>query len=251
MELVEVTKDNIDDEHICCAISNKNDIQVSSKKSWMKQRFDDGLIFKKGNVRGKCFIEYIPAENAWEPIEAPGYIFIDCFWVSGQHKGQGWSNVLLEECIRDAKTQGKKGLVTISSTKKAGFLADPKHLKHKGFIEADSTEPYFTLLYLPFEEGATPPRFAKSVNGSPEEPGFVLYYTHQCPFNAKYVPIIEELAHKLHIPFTSVQLTTKEAAQKAFKPHTSYSVFYDGEFITQEVLSEKKFEKILVEKGLA
>ncbi|MDY5727075.1 MAG: hypothetical protein SPK49_00470 [Erysipelotrichaceae bacterium] len=64
MEYIKVTMDNIDQQHICCAISNNNDIQVASKKNWLKQRFDDGLVFLKSVDRGKCFIEYIPAENA-------------------------------------------------------------------------------------------------------------------------------------------------------------------------------------------
>ena len=32
MEYIRVTNENIDKEHICCAISNNNDIQVSSKR---------------------------------------------------------------------------------------------------------------------------------------------------------------------------------------------------------------------------
>lgn len=32
MEYIKVTSENIEKEHICCAISNNNDIQVSSKK---------------------------------------------------------------------------------------------------------------------------------------------------------------------------------------------------------------------------
>ena len=87
MEYKRVTKENIDQEHICCAISNNKDIQVSSKKDWMMQCFDDGLVFLKSTERGKCFIEYIPAENAWVPILAENYMYIDCFWVSGSFKG--------------------------------------------------------------------------------------------------------------------------------------------------------------------
>ncbi|MDU1879454.1 MAG: GNAT family N-acetyltransferase, partial [Finegoldia magna] len=82
MEYIRVTKDNIETEHICCALSNNNDIQVCSKKEWMKSCFDDGLVFIKSEKRGKCFIEYIPAEDAWIPIEADEYMYIDCFWVS-------------------------------------------------------------------------------------------------------------------------------------------------------------------------
>ena len=33
--------------------------------------------------RGKCSIEYIPAENAWVPIAADGYLYINCLWGSG------------------------------------------------------------------------------------------------------------------------------------------------------------------------
>lgn len=47
MEYIRVTKDNIENEHICCAIANNNDIQVKSKKNWLTDRFADGLVFVK------------------------------------------------------------------------------------------------------------------------------------------------------------------------------------------------------------
>ena len=76
MEYVHVTKDNLEEEHICCAISNNKDVQVSTKKAWLSERFDEGLVFLKSVERGKCFIEYIPAENAWNPIDADGYLYL-------------------------------------------------------------------------------------------------------------------------------------------------------------------------------
>ena len=103
MNIITITKNNLEEEHICCAISDNNDCQVLSKKAWMAERFADGLVFKKGDVRGKVFIEYIPAEKAWCPINAEGYMFINCLWVSGKYKGQGISNELLNECIDDSK----------------------------------------------------------------------------------------------------------------------------------------------------
>ena len=63
MEYIRVTKENLEKEHICCAISNNKDVQVSSKKAWLADRFDEGLVFLRSVERGKCFIEYIPAEN--------------------------------------------------------------------------------------------------------------------------------------------------------------------------------------------
>ena len=72
MEYIRITKENIDKEHICCAMSGK---QALAKKEWLKQRFDEGLVFYRSEERGKCFIEYIPAENAWVPIEADGWLY--------------------------------------------------------------------------------------------------------------------------------------------------------------------------------
>ena len=131
MKYIRVTKENIEKEHICCAISSNRDIQVISKKNWLKERFDDGLVFLKSVERGKCFIEYIPAENAWNPIIAEGYMYIDCLWVAGSFKGNGYSTDLLNACIEDSKAKGKKGICILSAAKKKPFLADPKFLKYK------------------------------------------------------------------------------------------------------------------------
>ena len=140
MEYIRVTKENLQEEHICCAISNNNDIQVASKKAWLERMFDDGLVFLKSTERGKCFIEYIPAENAWNPINADGYMYIDCLWVSGSFKGHGYSSDLLNACINDSMEKGKKGLCILSAAKKKPFLADPKFLKASQSATGQTTE---------------------------------------------------------------------------------------------------------------
>ena len=43
-----------------------------------------------------------------------------------------------------------------------------------------------------------------------DEMGYVLYYTSQCPFNAKYVPIVEEIAKEKGVQFKSIHLQSKE-----------------------------------------
>ena len=159
MEYIKVTKENLEEEHICCAISNNKDVQVSSKKAWLLERFDEGLVFLKSVERGKCFIEYIPAENAWNPIDAPGYMYIDCLWVSGSLKGHGYSSDLLSECIKDSKDKGKNGLCILAAAKKKPFLADPKFLKYKGFEVCDEADNGIQLWYLPFKKGAGKPSF--------------------------------------------------------------------------------------------
>lgn len=51
MEIINVTGENIETEHICCAIANDRDCQVRAKKDWLTRRFADGLVFQKLNVR--------------------------------------------------------------------------------------------------------------------------------------------------------------------------------------------------------
>jgi len=245
MEYIRMTKENLDREHICCAISNNSDVQVASKKAWLLDRFDEGLVFLKSTERGKCFIEYLPAEAAWNPIDAEGYTYIDCLWVSGSFKGHGYSNDLLNECIRDSKAQGRKGLCILSSARKKPFLADPKYLKYKGFSVADEADNGIQLWFLPLSPDAKKPRFRPCAKHPHiDESGYVLYYTNQCPFNAKYVPIVEATAKEYGIPFRAIRIETREQAQSAPTPVTTYALFYNGAYVTNEQMNAAKFLKL-------
>ena len=246
MEYIQVTKENIEKEHICCAISNNKDVQVISKKAWLTERFEEGLVFLKSVERGKCFIEYLPAENAWNPIEAEGYMYIDCLWVAGSFKGNGYSTDLLNACIEDSKKKGKKGLCILAAAKKKPFLADPKFLKYKSFRVCDEAENGIQLWCLPFDEDAALPKLKECAKKPHiDESGYVLYYTNQCPFNAKYVPVLEELAKEQNVEFKAIHIESKEIAQSAPTPITTYALFCDGEYLTNEQMNDKKFLKLL------
>ena len=223
MEYIRVTKDNLEKEHICCAISNNKDIQVSSKKA--------------------------------------GYMYIDCLWVSGSFKGHGYSTDLLDACIKDSKEKGMRGLCILASAKKKPFLADPKFLKYKGFKVADEADNGIQLWYLPFEESAgeqgtsgvsqwtcpsdSPAFKACAKHPRIDEKGYVLYYTSQCPFNAKYVPILEKTAEENGILFHAIHIESREDAQNAPTPVTNYALFFDGEYVTNEQMNDKKFLKLV------
>jgi ribosomal protein S18 acetylase RimI-like enzyme len=252
MPIITVNKDNIEKEHICCALSDKKGENcVGIKKAWMKKRFEDGLVFKKLDEKGKVFIEYIPAEYAFAPIDADNYMYINCFWVSGKYKGKGYANELLNECIDDAKNKGKEGLVVLSSKKKKPFLSDPRYLKYKGFMLADTAKPYYELLYLPFNEEANKPQFKEHAKyGVTDENGVVVYYSNQCPHTDKYVKIVDQVSKCNSIPFKSIKIDTVEDAKRTPAPFTTYSLFIDGTFATNEILTEKKFMKIMGEHGV-
>ncbi|MDU4599721.1 MAG: YoaP domain-containing protein [Clostridium sporogenes] len=77
----------------------------------------------------------------------------------------------------------------------------------------------------------------------------VLYYSNQCPHTDKYAPLIKEIAQLKKVKFSLIKYESKQQAQNAPSPFTTYSLFYDGKFITNEILSENKFKKFLEKKG--
>ena len=160
-------------------------------------------------------------------------------------KGHGYSTDLLNACIRDSREKGRKGLCILSSAKKRPFLADPKFLKYKGFSVADEADNGIQLWALPFSEGAEKPKFRECARHPHiDEPGWVLYYTNQCPFNGKYVPIVEQTAKAHGIPFRAVHITTRNEAQSAPAPVTTYALFCDGNYVTNEQMNDAKFLKL-------
>lgn len=243
MKIITVDANNIENEHICCAIANAKDIQVKSKKEWMLEQFENGLVFKKIDVRGKCFIEYLPLENAWVPVVGENLMYINCMWVAGKFQGLGYAYELLQACINDCKDKSRDGLVILCAKKKMSFLMDYDFLVKHGFVSVDTLAGY-ELMFLSLNEKSARPQF-KIRKMNLKDEGLVLYYSYQCPFCAKYVPILEEYCRENNIHFKTIQLKNSLEAQNAPTIFTTYSLFYNHEFITKEILSIKKFEKIL------
>jgi len=248
--LITVDRGNIGREHICCAISDGRDPAAEAKKAWLSQRFEEGLVFRKLDERGKVFIEYIPAEYAWCPVDAPGSLFIDCLWVSGRYQKQGWAGKLLESCIEDARAKGRTGLCAVTSKKKRPFLSDPGFFAHKGFRTADEAPPYFVLVWLPLSDAAVQPSFLESAkSGRIDGEGFVLFHTDQCPHAGKYAQLLAAKASERGAALRIEKITDREEAQRAPTAFTTWSLFFEGRLVTHEILSEARFEKILIEKG--
>lgn len=166
--------------------------------------------------------------------------------MAGSLKGHGYSTELLDTCIEDSKNKGRKGLCILCAAKKKPFLADPKFLKNKGFTVSDEADNGIQLWHLPFTENALLPKFKECAKHPHiDEMGYVLYYTSQCPFNAKYVPVIESIAKERSIKFRAIHLQNKEDAQNAPTPITTYALFLDGSYITNEQMNDKRFLKLL------
>jgi len=250
-DFVTLTKENISKEHICCAFSDKKcAASYELKKNWLRNQFTDGYVFRRIDERAKVFIEYGPAEKGWSPVDAPNYLLINCFWVSGQYKGKGYGKALLQTAIDDAILQEKDGLVTIAGASKFHFMSDTKWLIRQGFEICEKLPSGFVLLVKKINAKAKNPQFKSSVLSGecPDKNGIVAYYTNRCPYSEFHVTqSLKETAEKRKLPLKIIKLTTMEQAQSSPTPATIFSLFYNGKFITTDVsvCMDSRFDKIV------
>lgn len=240
---INLTKDNIEKEHICCAIADKkHQFGVSAKKEWMKERLTEGHVFRKLDARGKVFIEYAPLETAWVPVQGENYLYIYCLWVSGSFKGKGYANALLEYCIRDAKETGKSGVCVLSSSKKKPFLSDKKFFSKYGFKTADTAGKDYELLALSFD--GTKPSFSESAKTMKIDcRDFTIYYSLQCPCIPDCIRQVENYCSRNNIPLRLSAIDTLEKAKNLPCIFNNWAVFYNGEFYTTHLLKETFLKK--------
>lgn len=247
-EYINLTFENIDQEHLCCAIADKmHQRGVKLKKEWIKNKLNEGHVFRKLDARGKTFIEYEPIETAWVPIIGENYLYIYCLWVAGSFKSKGIGKELLEYAIKDACQKGKNGICTLTSKKKKPFLNEKKFFEHFGFKVIDSVGDY-ELLALTFKEGSYP-RFSETVRkGNTDSKVFTIYYSLACPYVNCQVEELKDCAYRRQIPIQFIQIDTLEKAKNVPCVFNNWANFYHGKFVSTTLLSTKAFLKIVEEE---
>lgn len=249
MDIIQLNETNIHDQHICCAFSDKKcTAGYQSKKDWLKTEFKNGYTFRKLNERGKVFIEYVPIEYSWLPLEGQNFMVINCFWVSGKFKGQGYGKRLLQECIADAKKQGMEGVIAISSDKKRPFMSDPTFFKRQGLAIIDKAPPFFKLYGLRFKPDSPYPVFKPSAKqGScPNKEGITAYYSNTCPFTDYWInQHLSQYALEKGISLKIIHLQHQKDGHQMPIPWIISSIFYKGELVTLEMKADRHLDKII------
>lgn len=242
---INLDMDNIEEEHICCAIGDpKHQDGVEKKKDWMKERLEDGHVFRKLDARGKIFIEYEPVETAWVPISGENYEYIYCLWVAGRFKGNGIARELLEYAIDDAKEKNMSGICTLVARKKKPFLGEKKFFQHFGFEVVDTIKDY-ELLALKFDDKDTPTFNDNARLMKIDDEDFTIYYTNQCPYVEYEIRELSEYADSNDIKLNFVRIDSLEKAKNAPCVINNWANFYKGEYISNRILNAKAFEKLL------
>lgn len=245
-EFINVTPDNLADEHLCCIIrSRKPHEGVEAKRRWLAERLREGHVFRKLDAKAAVFIEYAPIETAWVPVLGRNYLYIYCLWVSGEGcKGKGYGTALMDYCLADARAQGRSGVCMLGAARQKHWLSDQAFAKSFGFETVDATPSGHELLALSFD--GTLPRFspaakAEAIAGHE----LTIYFDRQCPYIGGSVEAAKRFCDEHGVPLSLVEVDSLEKAKALPCPFNNYAVFYQGTFRTVNLLDKSALERLL------
>ena len=206
-EFINLTAENICEEHLCCIIrSKKPHPGVEAKRSWLSEQLKEGHVFRKLNTKGCCFIEYAPLEKAWVPITGNNFYYIYCLWVDGKLKGKGYGRELMEYCIADAREKGKSGICMLGAKKQKNWLSNQAFAKKYGFETVDVTDNGY--IYDKIED-------------------------------------IRQYCESDNIPVSLIVVDSLQKAKELPCVFNNWGAFYQGQFITVNLLDVPSVQKIL------
>ena len=244
-DFVNLTTENLVNEHLCCIIRSKKPHKgINAKRAWLSERLKEGHVFRKLNARATVFIEYAPLKTAWVPIIGDNYYYVYCLWVSGSHKGKGYGKLLMEYCLADAKEKGKSGICMLGAKKQKSWLSNQSFAKNFGFEVVDNTNNGYELLALSFD--GTMPKFAQNVkNEEIESKELTIYYDMQCPYVYQNIEMIKEYCEMNEVPVSLIQVDTLQKAKELPCVFNNWCVFYKGNFETVNLLDITYLKRIL------
>ncbi len=244
-QFINLTPENLDQEHLCCIIrSKKPHPGVEAKRQWLSERLSEGHVFRKLNEKATVFIEYAPLETAWVPVVGDNYIYLYCLWVLGSCKGKGYGKELLEYCIADAKAKGKSGICMLGAVKQKSWLSDQAYAKKYGFRVVDTTDYGYELLALSFD--GTEPKFAESVKKAEiENQELTIFYDLQCPYVYQSIETVKKYSETNGVPASFILVDTLQKAKELPCVFNNWAVFYKGKFETVNLLDGTYVKRLL------
>ncbi|WMJ88515.1 N-acetyltransferase [Anaerocolumna sp. MB42-C2] len=242
-DFVNLTAENLDNEHLCCIIRSKKPHQgIEAKRQWLSDRLKEGHVLRKLNVKAPVFIEYAPLETAWVPINGDNYYYLYCLWSS--QKGKGYGKSLMEYCLADAKESGKSGICMLGAKKQKAWLSNQSFAKKFGFEVVDSTDNGYELLALSFD--GTRPKFAENAKKQEiESKELTIYYDMQCPFVYERAMLIKQYCELNDVPVSLIHVDTLQKAKELPCVFNNWCVFYKGSFETVNLLDIAYLKRIL------
>jgi len=242
--IVEVTSDNIvNHPQVICFINPKHEY-YHKKVAWLKDQFKNGLkiklLYLKGEKNPVGYIEYVPGEYCWRPVDSKGYMFVHCLWTNGKkYQHQGLGTLLVQEVEKEAIDM--LGVAVITSDK--AFMANRAIFNKNGYTIASESGKE-QLLVKQFRVGPLP-----SINDWEGElkkyQDLTIIYSRQCPWVARFIEEVQPILKEKNLQSTIIELQTAADAQKAPSVYGVFNLLYNGKLFADRYISTTRFLNIL------
>ena len=242
--LVRVGPENLPECGIGC-LRNPENPGYGRKVTWLRERFAEGLrILMFRDERGKplAFLEYVPGEFAWRPVDAQGWLFVHCLWVfpAGQQVG-GLGSRLIRACIEEAERAGSHGVAAMVSD--GPWMAGKKIFLNNGFTKTAERDRFELVVYR-LRKGAEP-RFRDIDGSSARYRGLHIVYADQCPMLCKSVNDLSQMAAEYGLSLRVTVLKSAHDAQNSPSYYGSFSLLWNGRLLSDHYVSKGRFRNIL------
>ncbi len=231
-------------------VTNTRHEGFAPKVGWLQKRFEEGLryfLFRAGDGKPLAFLEFVPGEHAWRPVDAGGWLFIHCLWVYSRGRKIGGLGLrLIQACLGEGRKGDFIGVATLAS--EGPWMAGPRVFERAGFQEVDRAE-RFSLLANQLRPGPSPGIRPVESNRHAYE-GLHVVYSAQCPYLPKSVHALRRVAAEYGLELRVTVLDTPEKAQRAPSYYGVFSLLFNGEQLADHYVSETRFRNILRRCGI-
>lgn len=215
------------------------------KTDWLRQNFADGLRFfmlRDGQGTPLGFIEFVPGEFAWRPVDARGWLFVHCVWVfpRGQ-KIAGLGNRLIQACIAEARATHAVGVAAMVSD--GPWMASKEIFLKNGFQSVGAAD-RFQLVIHRLRDGPEP-RFRNISGNANEYRGLQVVYCAQCPMLPKSVNDLSEMAAEHGLELKITRLNSAHEAQNAPSYYGVFNLLWNGRLLSDHYVSKGRFKYLL------
>jgi hypothetical protein len=193
------------------------------------------------------YIEFVPAEFAWRPVIAPGYMFIQCmFLYSKQDKNIGNGSLLVQAAEDEAQKLKMKGVCTMTS--KGTFITDKRLFEKNDYVLTEKLE-RFELMAKKFKSKFDNPKLIDWTKNREKYLGWHLVYADQCPWHNKSAHALQEVAEENGIVLNVKKITSSQDIKKSPSGFGTFSLIHDGKLLEDHYLSATRFWNILKKMG--
>jgi hypothetical protein len=242
--LERVGSENVVDCGIGCVASPKHEGH-RRKVEWLRKCFAEGLrylLFRDHRGKPLAFLEYVPGEFAWRPVDAAGWLFVHCLWVypRGRTVG-GLGGRLIEASVEEARRAGARGVAAVVSD--GPWMVGREVFLKNGF-EQIAERDRFQLVVYRLKKGPAP-SFRQISPKWKKRRGLHIVYSAQCPYLPKSAADVLAVAREHGLEAKVTVLGSARDAQDAPSYYGVFNLLWNGRLLSDHYVSKGRFRNLL------